>query len=304
MTIYLGPSDSINAGATNATTVNYIIMGAAASTTAPTFPSSTGVLASGQLGSSVASLYSPGAGVKAKITRIALYNTSGSVTQVVKYAENGTATSNYTVTITLPVAGWAGYEAGNGWNIYNSAGQLVNSSLGVSSFNTRVGPVTLTAADVEAVTFPLIAYSSYGPGVRALYTPNTTEFAAVDTSNITVTFTAPASGNVVVELIGLAVIGPAAQLYWAVINAATGFVIGPTAQVGFISATLTITPMNCLALVITGLTGGTAYTFYWAAYANTSASTFSLAAGNPGGSTSSPPSVNGAAPATMLVYAG
>lgn len=150
--ITLGSSDSINAGAQTAATVNYVIEGELISTTSsPPQLLGFSTLAKGQLLASVAQLFSPGTNTQALVSRVAFYNTSPTASQAVTVAEGGTTSSSTIATMTIPALGWAEYEPSQGWTVYNSTGVPLatgGTGGGVTSVNTRTGAVVLTAADV------------------------------------------------------------------------------------------------------------------------------------------------------------
>jgi hypothetical protein len=147
----------------------------------------------------------------------------------------------------------------------------------------------------------LAAPVSYAPASATVYSLSTAGFAALDAVNLAITFTAPPSGSVLVELRGFVVDGSTGATVWfGLLNASGGALTGPTAEVlnsGLASKDLMLASRH----LVTGLTPGTSYTLQWAACA--SASGASVNAANNGGTTSANPAIANAAPATMAVQA-
>jgi hypothetical protein len=147
----------------------------------------------------------------------------------------------------------------------------------------------------------LAAPVSWAPAIASTYSLGTSGFAALDTANLVVTFTAPASGNVLITLEAF-VVTPAggATVWWGLLNASGGALTGPTKTVlgpGFASKDFPVTSRH----LVTGLTAGTSYTFQWAACA--SASGAEVVAQAVGGTTGANPTVTSASPAVMTVQA-
>lgn len=144
--ITLGPTDGVAAGAISASVVNYVVEGEVVST-APDATPAFKVLASGQLGVTVAQLYGPGPGNQALISRIAFFNTSGAAV-LVTVAESGITTA----TMSIPANGFSEYEPQSGWTVYSNLGVPVagggGGGGGVTSVNTRSGAVVLKASDI------------------------------------------------------------------------------------------------------------------------------------------------------------
>lgn len=136
--IALGPTDSLNAGATSAATVNCVVEGQTITAGSPPASASFGVLFAGQLGGSVAQIYSPGTSTEALVSRIALFNTSGSAVTVT-WAENGTTSAHHTATIQLVANGWAEYEPGSGWTMYSANGTVTQGITEIVSNDRSVG---------------------------------------------------------------------------------------------------------------------------------------------------------------------
>lgn len=103
----------------------------------------------------------------------------------------------------------------------------------------------------------LLAVVSYTKGTDTPYTTTSTSYVDVDATNLAVTFTAPASGNVLVRLTGTAQMGAANNGYWGLREASTtikqGLAVGVTNAHG-----------ATVAFHVTGLTPSSSYTYKWA----------------------------------------
>lgn len=108
----------------------------------------------------------------------------------------------------------------------------------------------------------LIGLTSYAPGsdTTILNAGTSTSVAAVDSTNLTVAFTAPPSGKVLVRLSALTLVSTVGNsIFWGLLD-------GSNAQVGKLDYMMTYaTAMRASAsLYVSGLTAGTAYTYKWA----------------------------------------
>jgi hypothetical protein len=172
---------------------------------------------------------------------------------------------------------------------------------GVTSITAGTG-VTVTGGDgsghgaltvaASAAASPLLAISQYAPGTAAVYSLTTT-FAALDTTNITVSFIAPASGNVLLRMsIAVDKGGASAGATLGVVTHGTSTQVGVQAGVldgsatGSTTATYVSVPQK-----ITGLTPGNTYQWDMAAVVNVTGPV--MIAGNPttGGSRVGGPAV-------------
>jgi hypothetical protein len=145
----------------------------------------------------------------------------------------------------------------------------------------------------------LCAPVNYQPGAASTYMLSASGMTALDTTNLAITFTAPASGSVLVWLSAYVSDTAAGNIWFGLINASGGAVVGPTREV--MSSADGGKALNCDSPhYVTGLTPGTSYTLYFAACTSLSGST--IIAGSNGGSTSTLPT-GGCAPATMTVQA-
>lgn len=120
----------------------------------------------------------------------------------------------------------------------------------------------------------LIGLTAYAPGTNTNILAGTaTSITAVDATNLTVTFTAPPSGKVVVELEALMGMTSTANGYWGLLD-------GANAQVGktnYMTGLGGTSNRLKASIVVTGLTAGTSYTYKWAYLTNTS--TFNIYGG-------------------------
>lgn len=109
----------------------------------------------------------------------------------------------------------------------------------------------------------LLATKIYNPGVAALYTSSSGTFADMDATNLVVTFTAPASGTVLVSLTAWAqVANSGAVLSWN-LRSGSSDVTGTASAVSYAAGSGDIEERNNHRFVITGLTPGTSYTYKW-----------------------------------------
>lgn len=106
----------------------------------------------------------------------------------------------------------------------------------------------------------LLASVQYAPATAGSSQATSTTVVAADTTHLTILFTAPASGNVLVRLTGLANIGVAGTaFFWGVATHNTTTIQGVLA-----TATESTTVVSCsCAIKITGLTPGNSYQWDW-----------------------------------------
>lgn len=118
----------------------------------------------------------------------------------------------------------------------------------------------------------LLAVTAYNPGSLTTYTTTSTSSVDADATNLTATFTVPASGRVIVRLSAL---GNGANMRWSVREGSSD--IAPVTQV---TNTTGANIMLSAPFYITGLTPGTVKTYKWGFSAATGTSTF-YAGGTP-----------------------
>jgi hypothetical protein len=130
----LGASQTISGYATTAATVNCAIGGLLLTLATPPVAQGYQILSSAGLqlpATSPGTLYGPGASNSALISSVMLFNTNGSTAQTVNLYWPSTAAADQQVTLQIPAGGWAQYEDGDGWKVFNNAGLPITS--GVSS---------------------------------------------------------------------------------------------------------------------------------------------------------------------------
>jgi hypothetical protein len=131
------------------------------------------------------------------------------------------------------------------------------------------------AASGGGGTTDRLATVVYNPATLSSYSTTSTTIADVDATNLAVTFTAPASGSVMVELTGLAgQSGTTDFTRWALRSGTTTVkrnqVFGGTSGVN---------RTRTAKFLVTGLTPGASYTYKWAWATSNAASQTNLYAG-------------------------
>ena len=111
----------------------------------------------------------------------------------------------------------------------------------------------------------LLAVVQYAPATNAHYGFNAS-LTAVDTTNLTISFKAPASGKVLVKLSTLAYVTLAEGTgYWALFDHTAHTQVGNTQPVGQAGAGATDDyAVSSVPFLITGLTAGDTYQYDWA----------------------------------------
>lgn len=140
----------------------------------------------------------------------------------------------------------------------------------------------------------MLAYTNYNPGSGTTTATNSTTWVDVDATNLTITFTAPDSGKVLVRLSALTqktVHTGATPYFWAVREGSTHIASGRCAQILDTTTRLT----THIPLVVTGLTPGQSYTYKWSHRVNADTQGMFY-----GGDTNTG---SGAGPAVMEVWA-
>jgi hypothetical protein len=147
----------------------------------------------------------------------------------------------------------------------------------------------------------LLSITQYAPVGATTYNLTTSGFAPLDTTNLANTFIAPSSGRVLIRLSAFVNDAGAEAVWFGLINASGGAVIGPTSSAmtsSFSGKQFTTTTTH----LVTGLTPGASYTFYFAVCASALTSTPTIVAGTAGGSTTVNPSSTSVGPATIEVF--
>lgn len=128
----------------------------------------------------------------------------------------------------------------------------------------------LTRIDTDLVKPDIVlAETWYGQAITYVVKSNTTNVRAdVDSTNLRVTFTAPASGNVWVELEGMAASSGVTAAtgvfgtYWCLKNNADGSLV-TNSSIPMITTTNTDALRLRYSTKVTGLSSGTSYTYVW-----------------------------------------
>lgn len=114
----------------------------------------------------------------------------------------------------------------------------------------------------------LLASHIYNPATVVNFAASGSTYLEIDTTNMTVTFTAPASGNVIVVLTAFAQINNNSTLGWGLRIGGVD-VAGSKSEVLFTAASTQINARVSHHVLVTGLTAGNSYKYDW-----TSARTF------------------------------
>lgn len=85
-----------------------------------------------------ATLYTAPASTTAFIRSITLVNNNSTVARTVTLYRGGTATSNIIAQFSIPISGMAVYEDGQGWQIFNSLGQLLQSTAATNAISAAL----------------------------------------------------------------------------------------------------------------------------------------------------------------------
>lgn len=150
--ICLPNGTAIAGGATTASTVVATIEGMELDTSTP--PNGTPINSQGYVPvqASAATLYTPSGSKSALVSSIRLFNT-GTTTQTVNLYRGGEASANQTEVLVIPAGGYALYEDGTGWTVYNSSGLIViANSLVLGSVGTPSTATTALTASTRIVT--------------------------------------------------------------------------------------------------------------------------------------------------------
>lgn len=134
----------------------------------------------------------------------------------------------------------------------------------------------------------ILAQKIYNPGTITTYTITATTITDVDSTNLAVTFTAPASGNVLVTLQGLHQIPNGAasaytSLYWGLRESTTTLHEKVVFGGAFLSSAAW-DMASCMRYVITGISAGS-HTYKWAHRLDAASKTATLYAGGAAGQT-------------------
>lgn len=139
-----------------------------------------------------------------------------------------------------------------------------------------------------------LATVAYNPASLATYTTSSTSFVAVDATNLTISFTVPASGKVIIVLEAAGKgITATTDLWWAVGPHSGGVATGSGGSMTSLSNST-----RCReTILLTGLTPGAAVQYDWLYGSDTTGQSVSMFAGGTGLAGS------GTGAAIMAVYA-
>jgi hypothetical protein len=139
-------------------------------------------------------------------------------------------------------------------------------------------------------SLPLLALVQYAPTTGVSKSTTSITLVAVDTTNLTFSFTAPASGRALVRLTAIAIIGGTFAESWGLVTH------GTSTQVGVTGAVTNAGTNNLISMpiLLTGLTPGAVYALDWAWQTSNATGTASM---NIGANTN-----NTYSPATMEVW--
>lgn len=110
-------------------------------------------------------------------------------------------------------------------------------------------------------TVELLTSVAYNPASEINFTTTSTAFVDCDATNLVATFAAPASGQVLIRLTGIAQINTTTVLYYWGLRSGTSDVAGSSMFVVYGGGVYRYTSAACR---ITGLASGTSYSFKWA----------------------------------------
>lgn len=134
--------------------------------------------------------------------------------------------------------------------------------------------------EYATVSTPLLAKTQYAPAVAVSYAASTTALTltVMDTTNLTVTFTAPTSGSVLMRLSGYLVLANASvPCVWGLVTHGGTTLVAPVALVA--GGATTPTGPKSVAILVTGLTPGNSYQWDWVHAQGTTASLSLIAQG-------------------------
>lgn len=131
----------------------------------------------------------------------------------------------------------------------------------IKRYNSSTSAWEVIAVGAQGYTTgQLLGSTYYAPATTQTKTVTGNTLVAVDTTNLTVTFTAPASGAVFVELTGVVNLSSAGNnAWWGVATHNTVTALG-----GLVAVAQGVNSINATARIyISGLTSGTSYQYDW-----------------------------------------
>lgn len=223
-----------------------------------------------------ADMYTSGITAGGVNAQVQAYTSAGAtVNTVYVAATNGQGWTRYSGTLTT------GANTAYVQVILYYAG-IAGSDLGWRRLKLEAGSVATTFTDDQGANpATLLGYSPltqligcnvYAPATLATYFASSTSFTAIDTTNMTVSFTAPQSGRVLVRLTAMMWLSTTASpLVWGLLLHRTSTVVGATSMIGT-GAASEQGPYS-VVLPVSGLTPGTSYQYDWAFATKTSGDT-------------------------------
>lgn len=162
----------------------------------------------------------------------------------------------------------------------HAAADITSGTVATARLGTGVADATKflrgdnTWAAVSGGGGGLLAATQYNPGTFVQYSTTSTTLVDVDATNLVITFTAPASGAVILVLSAMTANSSASQItYWSVADLEALLINGPSR----------IDLRGVYRVRVTGLTSGTSYTYKWR-FRTTGGSTGYITAGGGYGS--------------------
>ena len=126
----LAAADTIAADADAATTLTCTIFGMELNAGVEAYKA----LYQGQLAAAVATIYTVPTSTQAFIRSISVVNTDTAATHQFQFFRGGTGAGNQiTPLLTIPAGGYATYEDGLGWQMFNASGQILQSNFATIS---------------------------------------------------------------------------------------------------------------------------------------------------------------------------
>lgn len=155
--------------------------------------------------------------------------------------------------------------------------------------------LAVTALEAVVATGALLTFVSYAPASPGVtYSGTAQALAAVDATNLTVSFVAPTSGTVLVRQSAIGYMNSATfQGWWGIVTHGTSTVVGVPALVTQVAAPESLSTVQ----VITGLTSGQTYQWDWAFGSNNASGTTHIIALGSTGTLATP-----GGPAAMEVW--
>lgn len=150
---------------------------------------------------------------------------------------------------------------------FKTALSLVKADVGLGNVDNTADtakPVsTAQQAAIDNAVGRLLAVTSYNPATQTATSTTSSSLTDVDATNLAVTFTAPSTGKVLVRLSAVSLTNAVEQpAYWG-LRVGAADVADSTVNAGADGGS-TIDQAASRAILVTGLTSGTSYTYKWA----------------------------------------